>query len=820
MPQAETPDAKILSPETPKAPEITPEQELAALDQSADAEMQDFSTEQRAGVDSAIQTGADLGFSQREVAQRLESSGVNSTLSNLKDKAETVYSGFKKVVAVGMSALSMGAAQEAIPAMQVVEKLVPKQSREQVLELVPKPPEISQFQNRLAQAQETDVGSAKESPAEVEEAETVTEADIKNNVLTGDQEITYVGSGSLENFLVLDKGDTAAVLHDISKIRELARGKDSIVSIHTHPVAAYEGMGYLSTEQARQVADGEISAPIGPPSDGDFRTAATVDYFLRKDNKKVNLTHRVYEPSGVWNFQIDPGHPFVKYMQGAAQAVDKGVKEAFSRLTEKERVEFGILTKKVKTVTDIPNLGDPDQIEALNEKLSGSKHAAKVESIITSANLVLSDMEMVAEELRASTIVGHKPEEIQGLINMYSGLCKRNGIEVQYKPNPILPESQPQVQAPVVEAKTPATQAADELPELGVEKDQPPESDAPRSSPPLAKDNPQREYLSSQEAYLEKVAGKENEARLSRVESIKFTLAQAEQNRQAAHEAGDTESELEAVRELVQFQKFLEEENQPLTGKDLEHFSPRTRKEVKADLPRIPEEAADAFKKYDTQREWLAGVTHSPEYEEKALKNEGLTQQQLNRRREASLRDEVNLDDQFHKIKKGSLGDTDLASGKRPSIKARFGKIPEGERELHGGSERFQDNPTVVHEMEHEITDGGLGMSERAKTLYQEAYNGPRKDTKNGAYFSQPTELDARKKSFEFELEKNGVWKYGEPFTQEHLQKALQLEKEGKLTNDSQVFINYLKHDKIPEIMNTIAENRTVSPGGEASIKA
>lgn len=346
---------------------------------------------------------------------------------------------------------------------------------------------------------------------------------------------------------------------------------------------------------------------------------------------------------------------------------------------------------------------------------------------------------------------------------------------------------------------------------------------AERLHPPLAKDNPQRQYLSRQESYLGEVARKENEVRHSRVESIKFALNQAEQYRQAAHDAGDKKAELEAVRELVQFRQRLEEEQKPITAQDFEKFDSKTKERARVDLARIPDEAVDAYQKYDAQREWLAGVVHSPAYEAKARQNEGLSPEKIAQRKEASLRDEISLNDQFHTTGQDNIGVRDPHS-RRSRIRVRFGKIPpekaQSYKESYPGAEHYQDVPVAVHEMEHEVTEGERGMSETAKRLYKEAYAGVGSETKIGAYLSKPEELDARKRVFEYELERNGIWKYGESFTQEHLQKSLELRKAGKLTDDSQVFLDLLKHEKIPEIMNTIAGNRIPEQGKDKARSA
>ncbi len=72
-------------------------------------------------------------------------------------------------------------------------------------------------------------------------------------------------------------------------------------------------------------------------------------------------------------------------------------------------------------------------------------------------------------------------------------------------------------------------------------------------------------------------------------------------------------------------------------------------------------------------------------------------------------------------------------------------------------------------------------------------------------YYATPTEILARKSVFEHELEKKGIKKYGEPFTEEHYRKVIDLMKKGELNKNSIEFLHIYDKDALIEIMNTIA---------------
>lgn len=117
------------------------------------------------------------------------------------------------------------------------------------------------------------------------------------------------------------------------------------------------------------------------------------------------------------------------------------------------------------------------------------------------------------------------------------------------------------------------------------------------------------------------------------------------------------------------------------------------------------------------------------------------------------------------------------------------------------------NNMTALHEFEHQV-DLEL-ISTQAKEIF---YNNldtskmPIYQFEELDYYSNPSELLARKRVFDYELEKLQVKKYDEEFTQDHYEKVLQLQQQDELDYNSEQFINSFRKDGIMIIMNTVAD--------------
>lgn len=127
------------------------------------------------------------------------------------------------------------------------------------------------------------------------------------------------------------------------------------------------------------------------------------------------------------------------------------------------------------------------------------------------------------------------------------------------------------------------------------------------------------------------------------------------------------------------------------------------------------------------------------------------------------------------------------------------------------------------HEISHASTIGRIDMSEKAKEKMSSAYQSPNKSefdeslgekTSYGLkdeYLSSPEEMLARKQQLDIEMEKLGIKKYGEKFTQEHYEKMMKAYQDGIFSDDANIFIEIIKKDPdtFKDILNNIAKNDT-----------
>lgn len=324
---------------------------------------------------------------------------------------------------------------------------------------------------------------------------------------------------------------------------------------------------------------------------------------------------------------------------------------------------------------------------------------------------------------------------------------------------------------------------------------------AARPRPELAKDNPQRNAFESYEEYqkyVEAMRDKEGEQlnEKQRQEWIQKALEMFRVSRES-RAIGNEATAKEAERLGNAFMNWRDKVAQQDPGLQYQ----AARQVTPEQFAKMSAAAQKAYSQYDTQREWLADVVHSSAYEQKARESEGLTTDEIERRKKVSLSDNIRLVDPFHQLDEDSSG-----------VYTQSNSLFRGRRNVAGKAvlaygHGEEDTPVAVHEGEHAVTDSKIRMSERAKKLYSESYE-PKGPGGKDEYYSKPWELDARKRTLEYDLERNGVWKYGQPFTEEHLRRALELGAEGKLEQDSVEFLRRIKLEKVVEIMNAIAENR------------
>ena len=128
---------------------------------------------------------------------------------------------------------------------------------------------------------------------------------------------------------------------------------------------------------------------------------------------------------------------------------------------------------------------------------------------------------------------------------------------------------------------------------------------------------------------------------------------------------------------------------------------------------------------------------------------------------------------------------------------------------------------TSIHEYAHKATEAELSMLPATINLLLSAFDSTSTISnlsetgtdlkKMIEYYSSPTEMYARKKVFDFDLEKFGIKKYEEEFTNKHYLKARKLLEEGKLKMGSQQFMYIIKPKMMKKVMNEIASLDTDS---------
>lgn len=125
----------------------------------------------------------------------------------------------------------------------------------------------------------------------------------------------------------------------------------------------------------------------------------------------------------------------------------------------------------------------------------------------------------------------------------------------------------------------------------------------------------------------------------------------------------------------------------------------------------------------------------------------------------------------------------------------------------------------ALHEFEHSATDAHLLISEKAKELYASAYVGDKEFWRivnmpvaelaqlvpDPESFNNPSEMDARKKVLEYDMEKLGVKKPGEIMTREHYVKLMELFKQKRLDHNSMQIILLTTEEGLIRILNEVA---------------
>ena len=262
----------------------------------------------------------------------------------------------------------------------------------------------------------------------------------------------------------------------------------------------------------------------------------------------------------------------------------------------------------------------------------------------------------------------------------------------------------------------------------------------------------------------------------------------------------------------------------------------------------VPQATPDEIKKarefYESERDWMIKTVSSPEYRKRLIEHEKMT--------------EKDADSRISRILNTPLI---IQPGKIPYLyhDSVNNSVPDGITIEESDGSRYILLPSsgykapagfglTVHEETHASTDGDKNISDTAKNYYADVFgyandvvnidtlmkmpgvsmsqnrlaldpNAPEETKKAYEQFeywnwyeTDPTELDAHKKTLEYEMDILGIKNYEDEFTQKTLDQLYSMY--NQLSSDSRDFLNRIQQDKFPEfikLMNTIAQNDDVN---------
>lgn len=293
-------------------------------------------------------------------------------------------------------------------------------------------------------------------------------------------------------------------------------------------------------------------------------------------------------------------------------------------------------------------------------------------------------------------------------------------------------------------------------------------------------------------------------------------------------EKESAEDEISRLMEVIENQKAELEKAKKLIGENPEYYQKQIanrassieymneiltefKHKAKVGTPeaynKLIKEIKDAYRDFDSQRDWMKNTVASKEYLDRLKK-------------EYESTDGPSVEaTQFVRGNRLTRTDYHLVEGSKVADDAEGHFLP---------SEDLVELPSVrtdesvgIHEFTHSMTYGDLLMSDKATELYKKSYTDEKlsagekhyddnyKKTYGAEYYNNATERDARKKQLEYDMDRFGIKKYGEIFNETHYQKLLELQKEGKLSRGAEEFLRMTKPEYMEQIMNEIAANET-----------
>lgn len=243
-------------------------------------------------------------------------------------------------------------------------------------------------------------------------------------------------------------------------------------------------------------------------------------------------------------------------------------------------------------------------------------------------------------------------------------------------------------------------------------------------------------------------------------------------------------------------------------------------KEMESNPEKVRSLAADirnylnyVINEYERQAQWISNIVQSEEYKNKLLEESVDMTDSIYRLRMSQINSDFLIFNTRGFNTDGGTYDNALAFYSSGTKEIYMPTGAEDKASYMYANRDANDIETVgIHEMTHQLTDAEILMSSYAKNLYSKSFDATRLtpyELEDVLYFLDPTERDARKKVLEYEMDQLGIKKYGEPFTDKHLEILEKFQKEGVLSRGSDEFLRMTKKEYLIQIMNTIARNQT-----------
>jgi hypothetical protein len=254
--------------------------------------------------------------------------------------------------------------------------------------------------------------------------------DIHGMVLHDHSERMFLGDD--HGLYEVDGGEKESGLITFDDIQGLIdRGENSPILGHTHPMSAYDNIGYSAEEINEMRSENAVPAPMPPSMTDIIGTIDTLDYF---NGQNIKIRGRVYDPTGMWEYKIDPNNHAVRLFIEFKSKLNANIEDALTEEERKVMEEFGINkihpAKRIEVLKSDPrtiNIGRKLEMAASNYFESLSEESK--------ANLEkFAQLEIIVSGLAEAQKLD-KQDRTQQLIQNYIRAGSDIGVQVVYVAN-------------------------------------------------------------------------------------------------------------------------------------------------------------------------------------------------------------------------------------------------------------------------------------------------------------------------------------------------------------------------------------------------